>query len=59
MSRKLILSLVLIGVSVVVMLLNARESVTLNLAVTDLSMRASFAYLAFMAAGVLSGVLLK
>ncbi len=59
MSRKLVLGLVLIGIAVVVMLLNTRDTVTLNLAVTSLSMRAAFAYLSFAVVGVLVGVLLK
>ncbi len=59
MSRKLVFGLVLIGIAVVAMLLNTRDTVTLNLAVTSVSMRAAFAYLSFTVAGVLVGILLK
>ncbi|MCX7819612.1 MAG: hypothetical protein N2652_10485 [Kiritimatiellae bacterium] len=59
MNRKLALALALMGIAVLVMLLNARDTVTLNLAVTSYSMRAAFAYLGFAAVGVLVGALLK
>ncbi len=59
MNRKLVVLLVLIGLAVVAMLLNTRDSVTLNLAFTTVSMRAAFAYLSFTAVGVLIGVLLR
>jgi hypothetical protein len=59
MGKKLIYALVLILVTVVVLLLNARSRCDIQLGVTALRMSASFAYGLFAVLGVAIGLLLK
>ncbi len=59
MNRKLVSTLVVIALTVIVLLLNMGDRATIDVYFTELKMRASFAYLAFTAVGVLIGVLLK
>ncbi len=59
MNRKLIWTLVVIGLTVIVLLLNMRGGAAIDLYFTTLKMRAAFAYLSFTGVGVLIGVLLK
>ena len=58
MTRKLLIALILIGLTVVVIVMN-RGSVDVNLIVTSVNGIKSLVFLAFAAIGVVIGVLLK
>lgn len=58
MSKKLLVALVLIGLTVIVLLMN-RGSVEVNVLVTEINGLKSLIFLAFTALGVVIGVLLK
>ncbi len=58
MTKKLVIALILIGLTVVVLLFN-RGSVAVDLIVTSVSGFKSLVFLAFTAIGVIIGVLLK
>jgi hypothetical protein len=58
MTKKLLVALILIGVSVIVLVMN-RGTVDVNLIVTSVSGIKSLVFFAFTALGVVIGVLLK
>lgn len=58
MTKKLIIALILIGLSVIVLVMN-RGTVDVNLIVTSVSGVKSLVFFAFTAIGVVIGVLLK
>lgn len=58
MSRNVMYALFLIALTVIVLVIN-REGVSVDLIVTKIPTRESFAYLGFTAVGVVIGVLLK
>jgi hypothetical protein len=59
MSRKLLMALVLIALTVVVLLLNNSGSITLDLGITDLKLATAMALLSFTSIGVVIGLLLR
>lgn len=60
MSRNVLIALVLIALTVIVLLVNGGETVSLNLLVTQLRrVSASMVLLAFTGIGVLIGLLLR
>ena len=58
MSRKMISSLVLLGLAVVLLIIN-HGSVKFSLGFADFSAAKSFVFLGFLIIGLVSGVLLK
>jgi hypothetical protein len=58
MTKKLLIALILIGLSVIVLVMN-RGTVDVNLIVTSVNGIKSIVFLAFTAIGVVIGVLLK
>jgi hypothetical protein len=58
MTRKLLIALILIGLTVIILLFN-RGSVGVDLIVTSVSGIKSLVFLAFTAIGVVIGILLK
>lgn len=58
MTKKLLVALILIGLTVLVLVFN-RDSVSLNLLVSNISAQKSLVFLGFTAVGVIIGVLLK
>jgi len=58
MTKKLLIALILIGLSVIVLVMN-RGTVDVNLIVTSVSGIKSLVFFAFTALGVIIGVLLK
>lgn len=60
MSKNLLISLILIALTVVVLLLNARGTATVEFGVLDgIKASAAMIYLGFTAVGVVIGVLLR
>ncbi len=60
MSKNLIIAMILIALTVVVLLLNARGTATVELGVMDgIKASAAMIYLGFTAIGVVIGVLLR
>ena len=57
MSKKLVVGLVLLGVTVIVLLMSTGGA-SVNVIYTTISTKASYAYLGFTAIGVLIGLLL-
>ena len=58
MSRNVIMALVLIALSVIVLIFS-HDRVAVNLIFTEIKATASLVYLAFIALGVVIGILLK
>lgn len=59
MTKKLVVALVLLGLTVVVLLFNSRGSVGVNLILGSVDGIKSLVFLGFTAIGVVIGVLLK
>ena len=59
MNKKFVAGLLLIGLAVLVLLLSARGSVTLNLLGYKTAIQQSIAFFGFLASGVLAGFLLR
>lgn len=59
MKKTLLIALVLLGLTIIVILFNAGESVQLNLPGIVFKMKSAMAYFIFLAVGVVVGVLLK
>lgn len=59
MSRKLLMALILIALTVVVLLLNNSGSIKLDLGITDLNLATAMALLSFTSVGVVIGLLLR
>ena len=57
MSKKLVVGLVLLGLTVIVLLMNT-DGVSVNVIFTRISTKAAYAYLGFAAIGTLIGLLL-
>ena len=59
MTKKLLIALILIGLSVIVLVMNGRGSVDVNLIVASVSGFKPLVFFGFTAIGVIIGVLLK
>ena len=59
MSRRLITGLILIGVSVLILLLNAHGKVSIEFGLFDITVLKSVAFLFFLGVGVFIGAVLK
>lgn len=59
MSKRLLWALLLIAVTVILLILNTKGNVSLNLIVGPLEMTKAIAFLLFTSTGVVIGILLK
>ncbi len=59
MKKTLLIALILLGLTIVVILFNAVDTVKLNLPGIVFQMKSAMAYFIFLAVGVIVGVLLK
>lgn len=59
MSKRLLWALLLIAVTVILLILNTKGNVSLNLIVGSLEMTKAIAFLLFTSTGVVIGILLK
>jgi hypothetical protein len=59
MSRRFLSSVILIGITILILLLNTNGKVSLNFVIFDISLLKSIAFLFFLGVGVFIGALLR
>jgi len=59
MSKNVLTALILIGLTVLILLFNAKSSISLDLLVTSIRQKAALIYLGFTVMGVWIGLLLR